>query len=70
MIRPLSAEPPQDHKRLLKERFDCDLLCRAAGALDHMASRESGETAERTRRMADEVHAAAVWLRLNGRATP
>lgn len=68
MIRPLSAEPPREHKR--KEQFDCDMLCRAAGVLDSVANHETGAAADRTRRMADEVQAAAVWLRLNGRATP
>lgn len=42
MLRPLSAEPPQDHKRI-RERFDCDMLCRAAGALDHVANHEPSE---------------------------
>lgn len=69
MIRPLSAEPPQDHKRI-RERFDCDMLCRAAGALDHVANHETNEAAKlRTMRMADEIHAAAIWLRINGRDT-
>lgn len=69
MLRPLSAEPPQDHKRI-RERFDCDMLCRAAGVLDHVANHEPSEDAKlRTMRMADEIHAAAIWLRINGRDT-
>lgn len=51
-----------------RDRFDCDMLCRAAGALDHVAKHEQDEAAKlRGKRMADEVYAAAVYLRLNGR---
>ena len=56
------------HTKRIRDRFDCDALCRAAGALDHVANHEPDETAKlRTMRMAEEVYAAAVWLRLNGR---
>lgn len=51
-----------------RERFDINMLCRAAGTLDHVANHEPDEDVKlRTMRMADEVHAVAVWLRLNGR---
>lgn len=69
MNDPRIHEKPQDHKHI-RERFDCDMLCRAAGALDHVASHETSEDAKlRTKRMADEIHAAAIWLRINGRDT-
>lgn len=47
----------------LRTPADCDMLCRAAGALDHLSSRYVGEMADRTRELADEVYRVAVILR-------
>lgn len=65
---PGRTEERCEMSRAICDRFDCDLLCRAAGAMDSFTSHEGDEASKtRLKQMADEIFRAAVWLRCNGR---